>query len=35
MELDAVTDSPKPLKTGAEVTVVALSGKSTVVVSPK
>ena len=35
VELDAVTDSPKPLKTGAEVTVVALSGKSTVVVSPK
>lgn len=35
VELDAVTDNESPLKTGEEVTVIALSGSNTLVVRPK
>ena len=35
MELDAVTDSATPLKSGEEITVVSLSGSNTLVVKPK
>ena len=34
-QLDAVTDCETPIKTGAEVIVVGLSGKTTLIVQPK
>lgn len=34
-QIDAVTDCETPIKTGAEVVVVGVSGKTTLIVQPK